>query len=503
MTYAPVLPPYPHQVEALEKMAPHANFALLMGKRTGKTKVLIDDFGRREDAGEVRDFLGVLPGGALYGEDAWETQFSQHLPAEVRERARLVVWRAGATSAAARRSVREILGERDPRRPRVLLLNVEALSATERAQELCGEFLASSNALRRGAYMTVGESTCVKGTSRRTEQVVRLGGMAQVRRIETGLVTPHSPLDLFWQFYFLDRRILGQSSWYGFRARYAITHQACVLPREVRLAMERAGRRPPTVTMITGYRGEEELAARIEPFSYRRELRDCREAPPGVYQFLDVEFTPEQRRVYTGLRDNATAELSSGRHVTAPMAMTRLMRMHQVCLGFSPDEEGRLHDIPERRTAVLVGLLRDYGGKAVIWCAYDPAVRRVLAALRREFGPESTVAFWGGNAPTREEEERRFKGDPACLYMVATAAAGGRGREWSCADLVVYHSNTDNLEHRDQSEDRVESYAKVDPITRVDLRVPGTVEDRIIGNLRRKIDTAAAISGDAYREWLV
>jgi SNF2 family DNA or RNA helicase len=256
--------------------------------------------------------------------------------------------------------------------------------------------------------------------------------------------------------------------------------------------------------MIQGYRYEDELAERIAPYTYRRELRDCRDAPPGVYQFLDVEFTPEQKRIYTDLRESATSELAGGETVTALMAMTRLMRMHQVCLGFVPgDDTRKLQDIPERRTAALVGLLRDYGGKAVIWCAYDPAVRRVIAALKREFGPESVAAFWGGNSGTRYEEERRFKGSGECRWMVATAAAGGRGREWSVADLVVYHSNTENLEHRDQSEDRVESYSKVDPITRVDIRVPGTVEDKIIKNLRAKITMASALMGDSYRSWLV
>jgi hypothetical protein len=469
---------------------------------TGKTKVLIDEFGERESNGELRDFLGVLPGGALYGEDAWETQFPQHMPPDLRERARYVVWRSGE-GKAARDAAARLLAEADPRRPRVLLVGVEALSTVLATRELCREFLESSRRLHRGAEMVVGESTCVKGTSARTEQVVALGGLAAVRRIESGLVAPQSPLDLFWQFYFLDRRILGQSSWYGFRARYAVLRRVCVLPREVRQEMEARGQTPPTVTLVQGYRGEEELAARIAPYSYRRELRDCREAPLGVYQFLDVEFTPEQARVYRGLRDDATAELSGGQHVTALMKMTRLMRMHQVCLGFVRDDEGRLVDIPERRTAALVSLLGDYGGKAVVWCAYDAAVRRVVAALRRAFGPESVAAFWGGNAGTRLEEERRFKNERACRWQVATAASGGRGREWSVADLVVYHSNTENLEHRDQSEDRVEAFSKVDPVTRVDLRVPGTVEDKIIRNLRAKITMAAALQGDAYREWLV
>ena len=87
MSYAPVHPPYPHQVEARDKMRSMPEFALLMGTRTGKTKVLVDDWAERLEQGGPPDLLALAPAGALYGEDAWETQFQEHLPPELRERA--------------------------------------------------------------------------------------------------------------------------------------------------------------------------------------------------------------------------------------------------------------------------------------------------------------------------------------------------------------------------------------------------------------------------------
>src|ERR1700685_1823127 len=141
--YAPVLPPYPHQVEAAAKMRPLDRFALLMGVRTGKTKVLIDDWGERAEAGETKDLLAVCPGGALYGEDAWETQFPEHIPPELLERTRLALWRSGGGQRQTR-ELGALLREADPGRPRVLLVNVEALSTVEAARTLCREFLATS-----------------------------------------------------------------------------------------------------------------------------------------------------------------------------------------------------------------------------------------------------------------------------------------------------------------------------------------------------------------------
>jgi hypothetical protein len=501
VTYAPVFPPFPHQVEARDRMRGRREFALLMGMRTGKTKTLLDDWGEMVEAGEVRDLLLVAPAGALYGEDALETQVPQHVPRSIMERARFAVWRSGG-GVTQRRAVESLLRERDPKRPRILLTNIEALSTVVRAREMCSAFLEPQD---RGSVLAIDESTTIKSKSQRTDAVLELGEFARYRRILSGLVTPHSPLDLYYQFQFLNPKILNHHSWYGFRAKYAVLKKVCFLPAAAQEALRAKGRHPPQATVVVAYRNEEELRERIAPHSYRVQLRDCREAPPARYLFRDVELTPEQARIYKELKADATSQLSAGPHVTATAAMTQFLRLHQLVCGYVVDEEGQQHDVPERRTQALLDILADYDGKAIVWCSYDRNVRKLLKILQSpsHLGLGSVAAFWGGNRSTREEEERRFKGDRGCRVMVATAAAGGRGREWSCADLVVYYSNSPNLEHRDQSEMRVESFKKVDPVTRIDLRVPGTVDDVVIKNLRAKINMASVLQGDGWREWLI
>ena len=144
-----------------------------------------------------------------------------------------------------------------------------------------------------------------------------------------------------------------------------------------------------------------------------------------------------------------------------------------------------------------------------MWCSYDADIQKVAKALEKKYGagrPNEFTAvarFWGGNRNSREDEEKKFLNDPRCRFMVATAAAGGRGRTWTVADLVVYYSNTDDLEHRSQSEERPQGVGKTKSVLYADLRVPGTVDDRIVANLRKKINMAASINGDNWREWLV
>ena len=384
----------------------------------------------------------------------------------------------------------------------------------------------------------VDESTTIKKIdSKRGDFVannVRL--FSDYRRILSGLPTPRSPLDLYGQFYFLDPAILGFKNFKSFEARYAKIEQVCMIPDKVLRA--RLGRFFPagkklvlpgvgqldvsdmprqmvieqlkarknyvqTIPVLQNYQNEDELRDKIAPYSYRCLLSDCYDVPAKLYSFWDVEMHPKQKRVYKELREMATAELESQTYVTATHVITKMLRLHQVLCGHVMDEEGVLREIPELRTAATLQILNDYDGKAIIWCSYDYNVRKITEALEKNFGEGSTARFWGSNRNTREAEEGRFLSDPKCRYMIATPPAARFGRTWTNANLAIYHSSTNNLEHRSQSEERTDGVGKMDKVAVVDLRVPGTVEDRIIYALRDKMDMAAKITGDNWREWLV
>jgi hypothetical protein len=65
------------------------------------------------------------------------------------------------------------------------------------------------------------------------------------------------------------------------------------------------------------------------------------------------------------------------------MVMTQVLRLHQVVCGHVVDEGGMLHHLPDNKTPELLSLLEEHRGKAIIWCAYDPCVRKVAEALRK------------------------------------------------------------------------------------------------------------------------
>lgn len=518
--------PRAKQVEALARLDGQKAFALQMEMRTGKTKVVIDDFGRLEAAGLVDDLVVIAPAGAYR---PWAKEILTDASIDLQARCMVHTWAARDKSKSKLAKLKAFSGFSGPR---ILLMNVEALSTVKAAQKLLLEFVS-----KRRCMGVIDESTTIRNPdSKRTKFILKeISPRLTHRRILTGLIAPKSPLDLYCQFEFLNKNILGHETYTTFKARYAIEEKVCLLPQGVLASrLERAVGKyfklngmgivsprdlPRNIVMreldkrniwyqsfkkIVGFRNEGELFEKTAPFSFRCKLEDCYDLPPKIYMRREVEMTDEQRGIYNQLLDFYTAELGNAGHVTAANVISRMIRLHQVLCGHTKnDATGAEHDIPSHRPARLIELLEDHTGKAIIWCSYDHDVRKLAQLLTNEYGEGSVARFWGGNLSTREEEEQRFLNDPACLYMLATPAAGGRGRTWVNADLVVYYSNTHDLEHRLQSEMRAQGVDKVNSVAYVDLITPDTVEEKILHCLRNKLSMASVISGDDFREWLI
>lgn len=474
MKYEPLMKARDYQAKANRLMYDRTAFALLMAMRTGKTKVALDDFGMMELAGKVSDLLVIAPAGVYR---TWEVAVKDHVSDDLQARLLTHVWMAGKAKAA-------IPFINSLSRPRLLLMNVEALSRAGDARALAIKFVK-----QRSAVIIIDESTVIKNPSAKRTKFINteLAPFASHRRILSGLVTPRSPLDLFSQFEFLDRNILGFQSYYAFRRRYTI-------PRIINVG----GRRIEIFDQIAPGAAEE-LHALINDHSFRIPFRP--NIPP-TYSIREVNLTDEQKRTYEELKDYATTQLANGSHVTSTIVISQMLRLHQILCGHVKDEMGVEHEIPEHRTTELIELLEDYDGKAVIWCSYDADIRKVSEVLKKHFNV-NVARFWGGNLNTREMEEQQFKTRNDTPYMVATPDAGGRGRTWDVADLVIYYSSKNNLEHRDQSEQRVQGVDKKRPVDYVDLIVPDTVEMKFLEALRNKIDMAQIINGDNYKEWLI
>src|SRR6516165_9387311 len=115
--YATQLTPRPYQAEALQRMNDRQAFALTMAMRTGKTKVLLDDFGHLERAGAAQDLLVIAPAGVYR---TWEGEINKHLSIELLSRLKLHTWQTNKSNNKTEKLLREQFMECDG--PRILLM---------------------------------------------------------------------------------------------------------------------------------------------------------------------------------------------------------------------------------------------------------------------------------------------------------------------------------------------------------------------------------------------
>lgn len=446
--------PYDHQLRAFMISRDALAFALLMEAGTGKTKVIIDTAAWLWGQGKIDGVLILGPNGV---HRQWiEEQLPLHLPDWVPHEKH--AHKVGKPQVSLFEPTTKL---------RFLSMNLEAVNTTG-GRDLAERFLRSGRML-----MVVDESHRIKNPSAKsTKAIIRLGHLANYKRICTGTPVARGLEDKFAQFFFLSAHILGYNSFVSFRNNH------CVMGGYENRS-------------IIGYRNIEAFQARIAPYSYRVLKRDCLDLPPKVGGIDNpngplkryVEMTPQQRAHYTALRDELITFLDDGSSVEAPLAVQQLLRLQQVLCGHLPREDGTMEIIPSNRVAVTQDIIDEADGKVVVWTRF----RHDVAALKAALG-DRAVVVQGGQQNENAESVRLFMDpDSGKDVMIANQQAGGTGLNLAgLVSHVIYYANSFNSIDRWQSEDRTYRIGTVFPCTYVDLVTRGTIDTALIANLRRK-----------------
>ena len=186
-------------------------------------------------------------------------------------------------------------------------------------------------------------------------------------------------------------------------------------------------------------------------------------------------------------------------------ALTQLMRLHQIVCGHVKLDNGTLMPIPNKRVAELLSVVEETDGKMIIWATYRHDIIAIKTALQTEYGMESVGTYFGG---TDEDERQRVVADfqdpeSKLRFFVGNPSTGGYGLTLTAASVVVYYSNSFDLEKRLQSEDRAHRIGQHKNVTYIDLIAPKTVDEKIVKALRDKIDISTQVLGEDIKKWLI
>jgi len=468
--------PYEHQRVALERSYNKTNYAYFMEMGCGKSKVLIDNMVWLYSQGKIDTAIIVAPKGVYRN---WEiSEIPTHLPEDIDHE--VYVWNPNPNKAQ-KDHLSEGVSQRE--KLRILLVNVEGF-ATAKVRKYLEMFVRGSAFL-----FAVDESTTIKNPkAKRTKAIVTIGKSASFRRILTGSPVTKSPMDLYSQCEFMDKRLLGFDSYYSFQGRYAITRT------------QRMGSH--SFQQIVGYRNLTELAERLETFSYRVTKEDALDLPDKIYTVREVSLTDEQLKHYMSLKNAAIALLDDGELVSAPAVMTQLLRLQQLLCGHLMTDDGELVEVPTNRTTALLETVEEMNGKVIIWSRFRYDIKAIVATLAKTYGAESVVSYFGDTTDEQRQNAITSFQFGDARFFVANPQTAGYGLTLTAAANVIYYANDFNLETRVQSEDRCHRIGQKNSVTYVDLVTRNSIDEHIVKSLRAKIDLSAKTLGEEARKWL-
>jgi SNF2 family DNA or RNA helicase len=398
-----------------------------------------------------------------------------------------VVYRVALWSATPRKAEQQALDSmfEITEDLKILVMNIEAFS-TPRGTKFAQRFLFVHNAM-----MAIDESTTIKTpNSKRSKNTEKTGKMAKYRRIMTGSPVTKSPMDLYQQCAFLSDACLDSPSYYAFQARYAVVV-------ERRLASH-------SFKQIVGYRKLDELKEKLDRFSFRVKKEECLDLPDKLYVKREVDLTDEQVRAYEQMKVMALAQFEQGMMSTVN-ALTQLMRLHQITCGHVKLDNGTIMSLPNKRVDELLSIVEETDGKMIIWATYRHDIDAIKIALQKDYGMESVGTYYGD---TEEDERQRvvaeFQNPESKLrFFVGNPSTGGYGLTLTAANVVVYYSNSFDLEKRLQSEDRAHRIGQTKNVTYIDLIAVKTIDEKIVKALRDKIDISTQVLGEEVKKWLI
>ena len=473
--------PYDHQLKVFMESRHKPYHALFMEQGTGKSKVVVDTAAWLFQQDEIDAMLVIGPKGSY---DEWRTtHVPTHMPDSVPYK--MSVW-SSYTTADVLRGFESLFKPVSQRTLKVFVVNLEALShADGKATAAVVKFLKA----HPRCLGVVDESSQIRNRgAQRTKNIIRLRSMLKYRRILTGTPISQSPLDLFTQCLFLHETAPGTKSFTVFRLEHAIIEKKHYGPR--------------SFDVITGYQNLDKLRERVAGFSHIIRKEDCLDLPPKVFMTRRVHLSDEQRKIYQQLRDEALVMLDGAAAVTAPLVLTQILRLHQVACGHLVLDDGTVKSLTNARLEALDEVLDETSGQTIIWANYRHDLAQIYARLVARYGEHAVAAYWGATS-----EEDRIKGLEAfragtAQFFVGNPSTGGYGLNLVQASNVVYYSNSFNLEHRLQSEDRAHRIGQTKTVTYTDLVAPGTVDEKIVQALVRKNKLALGTMGGEWRAWI-
>jgi SNF2 family DNA or RNA helicase len=462
----------PHQRRAFESAISHPNFALFLEQRAGKTYPTIGAIGYRADTAGIRRILIVAPKTVIY---EWQEKIEEEAdyPVEVH---------LLDDSLDDRRQA--LKGLHNPKNLQIVLTNYDAIRR-----------LQSDLISWKPEMIILDEAHHIKnGKAQQSKAAFAIGKVAKFRMILTGTPISQSPLDIWSQYRFLDNTIFDKS-YIRFRDRYAV--MGGYMGKQI-IGLKTV----PTIQGVKNIHYDEELSKefteKVYSIAMRVTLDEVNNSPKPLITYKYAELENSARKIYDHMEEEAFLEVDSGR-VTAPIVLTKLLRMQQICGGFiRADESENYQQVSSAKLNALEEVIIGLEGKAVIFAKFIPEIEAIRALAEKHHIQHHILT---GKTKNRGQIKKDFQSNPDTKLFIAQIGTGGEGITLSAADITIFFSTGLSLLEYDQAKSRIKNLTKTHQLHYIHILAKNTRDEDIVDTLDRKQDIAK-MSVDKLRKMI-
>ena len=443
--------PWRHQRVAYNLALGLVGCGLWLDMGTGKSKVVVDlVVNTKQRLVLICAPLSVLP--------VWEREFRLHAA----EPFRALVLEKGSTAVRARRLDQASAVVARGGSPLVVVVNYEAVWR--------GEIRKLIEELPWGVIVADEIHRIKAPNGRASKFLARLGQREHVKhRLGlSGTPLPHSPLDAYAIYRFLDPAIFG-TSFFRFKARHAI---------------------------LGGFNGKQvvrfqrldELERKMASISYRVESRDVLDLPETMDEWRWVDLGPRATKIHAELEADLVAEIGDG-EITASNVLVKLLRLQQVTGGVVTRDDGVREVVSDAKRRAVSELLEDLRPRPAVLFA------RFLADLDQARDAGEAAGYTVGELSGRTKAGLEDFRSGGCDLLVVQIQAGGVGIDLTRASHAIYWSTGFSLGDYLQSRARLHRPGQTRGVVYYHICARGTVDERVALALRKREDLVASVLG--------
>jgi len=328
----------------------------------------------------------------------------------------------------------------------------------------------------------------------------RIGNRVERRIGLTGTVIPHSPLDVYAQWRFIDPKAFGRVQPDGTRRTSTFAHFK------------------EDYAQMGGYMGHEVVGFknldRLEEIMAERSAvaikSECLDLPDAVDTVLPVTLSAKESKAYEDMRTKLQVEFreegdaSAAGEATAMNRLSRLIRLRQITAGHLPDDEGQVREIGRSKAKTIASLIHDTledEKRVVVFGTFT----RELQALEEEITDKRTTVLRIDGSTKPEDRlaiRQRFgSDDPARLVIVAQIKTLSVAvNELVTASHAVFASLPWQRDDIVQARDRLNRLGQKRSTTFWYALAPDTVDDVVFQAYQDRTDLEKSLMNHIYNE---